>query len=48
METLLQRGDNGATSPPAPAQGLYFVAVTYPPELFHRAEGELRAAVLAG
>jgi tRNA pseudouridine38-40 synthase len=48
MEALLQRGDNTATSPPAPAQGLYFVAVTYPPELFHRAEGELRAAALAG
>ena len=48
MVTLLQRGDNAATSPPAPAQGLYFVAVTYPPELFVRAEGEFRAAALAG
>jgi tRNA pseudouridine38-40 synthase len=48
VERLLQRPDNSATSPPAPAQGLYFVAVTYPPELFDRAEGELRAAALAG
>jgi tRNA pseudouridine38-40 synthase len=48
VEMLLQRHDNTATSPPAPAQGLYFVAVTYPPELFDRAEGELRAAALAG
>jgi tRNA pseudouridine38-40 synthase len=48
ITTLLQRHDNAATSPPAPAQGLYFVAVTYPPEVFDRAEGELRAAALAG
>ena len=48
IQTLLQRDDNKSTSPPAPAQGLYFVAVTYPPELFDRAEGELRAAALAG
>jgi tRNA pseudouridine38-40 synthase len=48
MEILLQRRDNAATSPPAPAQGLYFVAVTYPPELFTRAEGELSAAAMAG
>jgi tRNA pseudouridine38-40 synthase len=48
MEMLLQRRDNAATSPPAPAQGLYFVAVSYPPELFDRAEGELSAAALAG
>jgi len=31
---LLARGDNQETSPPAPPQGLYFVAATYPPELF--------------
>jgi tRNA pseudouridine38-40 synthase len=48
MEMLLQRRDNAATSPPSPAQGLYFVAVTYPPELFDRAEEEFRAAALAG
>jgi tRNA pseudouridine38-40 synthase len=46
--TLLERLDNAATSPPAPAQGLYFVAVTYPPELFDPAEGNFRAAALAG
>jgi tRNA pseudouridine38-40 synthase len=48
IATLLQRQDNSATSPPAPAQGLYFVAVAYPPELFDRAEGEFHAAALAG
>jgi tRNA pseudouridine38-40 synthase len=48
VQMLLQRADNAATSPPAPAQGLYFVAVTYPPELFDRVMGELRAAALAG
>jgi len=31
---LLARGDNQETSPPAPPQGLYFVAAAYPPELF--------------
>ena len=30
IETLLERGDNSETSPPAPPQGLYFVAATYP------------------
>jgi tRNA pseudouridine38-40 synthase len=34
MVMLLGRRDNQETSPPAPPQGLYFVAVTYPPELF--------------
>jgi tRNA pseudouridine38-40 synthase len=34
MMMLLDRRDNQETSPPAPPQGLYFVAVTYPPELF--------------
>ncbi len=34
IERLLERGDNQATSPPAPPQGLYFVAATYPPETF--------------
>ena len=27
-------GDNQRTSPPAPAEGLYFVAASYPPGLF--------------
>ncbi|HYF39419.1 MAG TPA: tRNA pseudouridine(38-40) synthase TruA [Gemmatimonadales bacterium] len=48
LQLLLQRHDNAATSPPAPPQGLYFVAVTYPPELFDRAEQEVRATALAG
>lgn len=45
MARLLERADNQATSPPAPAQGLYFAAVTYPAELFADAAGEPRAAV---
>jgi tRNA pseudouridine38-40 synthase len=44
MEALLSREDNGDTSPPAPPQGLYFVAATYPPELFLASVGEPRAA----
>jgi tRNA pseudouridine38-40 synthase len=34
IETLLERGDNQDTSPPAPPQGLYFVAATYPAEQY--------------
>jgi tRNA pseudouridine38-40 synthase len=45
MTALLQRGDNQATSPPAPPQGLYFARVNYPPELFADAAGEPHAAV---
>ena len=45
MSVLLRRGDNQATSPPAPPQGLYFAAVTYPPELFANGVREQRAAV---
>jgi len=30
IEALLERYDNSETSPPAPPQGLYFVAATYP------------------
>jgi tRNA pseudouridine38-40 synthase len=44
MAALLQRGDNSDTSPPAPPQGLYFVAASYPPELFVDPVGEPRAA----
>jgi tRNA pseudouridine38-40 synthase len=33
IEALLERGDNAETSPPAPPQGLYFVAATYPDAL---------------
>jgi tRNA pseudouridine38-40 synthase len=43
IDVLLQRQDNSETSPPAPPQGLYFAAVTYPPELFDPARGEPRA-----
>jgi tRNA pseudouridine38-40 synthase len=45
MVELLSRTDNLATSPPAPPQGLYFEAVTYPPELFADARGEQHAAL---
>ena len=34
MGVLLESDDNQATSPPAPPQGLYFVGVDYPAELF--------------
>ena len=34
MRTLLQSHDNQATSPPAPPQGLYFVAARYPAACF--------------
>jgi tRNA pseudouridine38-40 synthase len=34
MAALLLRGDNLETSPPAPAQGLYFIAATYPPDCY--------------
>jgi tRNA pseudouridine38-40 synthase len=46
--TLLTRGDNQATSPPAPPQGLYFIAATYPPELFLDSVGEANAAASLG
>jgi tRNA pseudouridine38-40 synthase len=48
IEILLGRTDNAETSPPAPAHGLYFVAATYPPELFDRSTGETRAAAALG
>lgn len=44
MAALLLRGDNRDTSPPAPPQGLYFVAATYPPELFLDSSEEVHAA----
>lgn len=43
MAALLARGDNRETSPPAPPQGLYFVAATYPPEWYAEAEAVPRA-----
>jgi tRNA pseudouridine38-40 synthase len=36
IEMLLERGDNQRTSPPAPPEGLYFVAASYPAEVFLR------------
>jgi tRNA pseudouridine38-40 synthase len=44
MARLLKREDNQETSPPAPPQGLYFVAATYPPELFLEPTRETHAA----
>jgi tRNA pseudouridine38-40 synthase len=48
METLLGREDNSDTSPPAPPQGLYFVAAAYPAELFLDPVKESRAAAYLG
>jgi tRNA pseudouridine38-40 synthase len=45
ISALLVRGDNLETSPPAPPQGLYFVAATYPPDLFLEPTEEADAAV---
>jgi tRNA pseudouridine38-40 synthase len=44
IETLLERGDNQDTSPPAPPQGLYFVEATYPAELYTDESRESHAA----
>jgi tRNA pseudouridine38-40 synthase len=44
IPALLESGDNQETSPPAPAQGLYFVSATYLPELFITAVSEAHAA----
>ena len=44
IETLLERADNRETSPPAPPQGLYFVAAEYPLELFDSQPEERHAA----
>jgi tRNA pseudouridine38-40 synthase len=48
IDVLLERQDNSATSPPAPPHGLYFVAATYPPELFDTAVGARDAAAALG
>jgi tRNA pseudouridine38-40 synthase len=48
IEILLVREDNNETSPPAPPQGLYFVAATYPPELFAESVREPRATAYLG
>jgi tRNA pseudouridine38-40 synthase len=40
IDRLLLSGDNQDTSPPAPPQGLYFVAAAYPAELFAESPDE--------
>ncbi len=45
IEALLERGDNSATSPPAPPQGLYFVAARYPDALYAAEAEEAHAGV---
>lgn len=45
---LLASGDNQETSPPAPPQGLYFVAAAYPPELFVSPSAEEAHALAHG
>lgn len=44
LASLLGRTDNGDTSPPAPAQGLYFVEARYPAELYEETMGLTGAA----
>jgi tRNA pseudouridine38-40 synthase len=44
IEALLECGDNQETSPPAPPQGLYFVAAAYPAELYAAEPAESHAA----
>jgi tRNA pseudouridine38-40 synthase len=39
LAALLARGDNLETSPPAPAEGLYFVSASYPAECFAMSTG---------
>ena len=48
VETLLERGDNQETSAPAPPQGLYFVAATYPQDLYLDQPEEAHVAVDRG
>jgi tRNA pseudouridine38-40 synthase len=45
IEMLLDQRDNQDTSPPAPPQGLYFVAATYPRELYADRALETHAAI---
>jgi tRNA pseudouridine38-40 synthase len=45
IEALLERGDNAETSPPAPPQGLYFIAATYPDALYADEAEEAHAGV---
>ena len=48
IEVLLERGDNSETSPPAPPQGLYFVAATYPDALYADQAEEAHAGAERG
>lgn len=48
IEALLERGDNSETSPPAPPQGLYFVAATYPDALYADEAEEAHAGAERG
>ena len=43
VETLLEGGDNQETGAPAPPQGLYFVAATYPAEVYLDQDEEAHA-----
>jgi tRNA pseudouridine38-40 synthase len=43
MSALLLRGDNLETSPPAPAEGLYFVSATYPADCYMESNREALA-----
>jgi len=45
MGTLLERGDNQDTSAPAPPQGLYFLAATYPSSCYADLPAEPEPAV---
>ena len=45
VEALLERSDNAETSPPAPPQGLYFVAATYPDDVYADEVEEAHAGV---
>ena len=47
MAALLLRGDNLETSPPAPPEGLYFVAARYPPNCYWETESETAAQSVA-
>jgi tRNA pseudouridine38-40 synthase len=44
IEMLMERDDNHRTSPPAPPEGLYFVAASYPAELYLSAGAPAREA----
>lgn len=45
MSRLLGTSDNGRTSPPAPAEGLYFVRATYPASAYATPARELHEAL---